>query len=104
MGRKLLALEKDLGSKELLARASYIRSTAHEHTADHLLRKLKGENVRPGEFSRLRIRKGRGTKRLIIECEHAGFLFRYRRQMGADETMRTVLYPFLDAMRRGAGR
>jgi hypothetical protein len=75
VGRKLLALEKDLGSKELLARASYIRYTAREHTADHLLRKLKGENVRPGDFSRLRIRKGRGTKRLIIECDHAEFLF-----------------------------
>ncbi|WP_143327394.1 hypothetical protein [Paraburkholderia hospita] len=58
VGRKLLALEKDLGSKELLARASYIPSTAREHTADHLLRELKRENVRPGEFSRLRIRKG----------------------------------------------
>ncbi|MFP3553187.1 hypothetical protein SB861_21065 [Paraburkholderia sp. SIMBA_049] len=119
VGRKLLALEKDLGSKELLARASYIRSTAHEHAADHLLRELKGENVRPGEFSRLRIRKGRGTKRLIIECEHAGFLFPYRREMEAalnqvvrkltvspeaDETNRTFLYPLWEAMRRGAGR
>jgi ParB-like chromosome segregation protein Spo0J len=119
VGRKLLALEKELGSKELLARASYIRSTAHEHTAEHLLRELKGENVRPGEFSRLRIRKGRGTNRLIIEAEHAGFLFPYRREMAAalnqvvkkltvspeaDEMRRTLLYPLLEAMRRRAGR
>ncbi|TCG03483.1 hypothetical protein BZM27_48135 [Paraburkholderia steynii] len=119
VGRKLLALEIDLGSKELLARASYIRSSAHEHTANHLLRELKGENVSPGEFSRLRIRKGRGSKRLIIDCDHAEFLFRYRREMEAalnqvvrkltvspeaDEITRTILYPFSEAMRRGAGR
>lgn len=112
VGRKLLALEKDLGRKELLMRASNIRNVPYEHTADHVLRELKGENVSPGEIFRLRIRKARGSKRLIIDCDYAEYLFRYRREMEAAlkqvvkkltvspeaHDMRTFLYPNSQAM------
>ncbi len=50
-------------------------------TAETVLREFNGENVRPSDFSRVRIRKGRGTKRLIIESDHAGLLFRYHREL-----------------------
>lgn len=119
VGRKLLAIEKDIGSEELLARASYIRHWADERTADQLLRELKRENVSPEELPRLRIRKGRGSRRLVIDCDYAEFLFPYRREMEAalnqvvkkftvgpatEETRRAVLYPFLAAMPRRVRR
>lgn len=83
VGRKLLAIERNLGTNRLQARASDIRSMAHEHTAEYVLRELNGDNVRPENFSRIRIKKGRGAKRLIIECDDAVLLLRYRREMEA---------------------
>lgn len=50
-------------------------------TAETVLREFNCENVRPSDRFRVCIRKGRGAKRLIIECNHAEFLFRYRREL-----------------------
>ncbi|SED04835.1 hypothetical protein SAMN02787142_2440 [Burkholderia sp. WP9] len=81
VGRKLLALDKEWGREALLQRARGVRSEVKGATAETVLREFNGENVQPSDFSRVRIRKGRGTKRLIIECDHAEFLFRYRREL-----------------------
>ena len=45
-------------------------------TAETVLQEFNGENVRPSG-----IRKGRGAKRLIIECNHAESLFGFRREL-----------------------
>ncbi|MFM0629618.1 hypothetical protein [Paraburkholderia xenovorans] len=81
VGRKLLALDKEWGREVLLQRARSLSSRVKGATAETVLREFNGENVQPSDFSRVRIRKGRGTKRLIIECHHAEFLFRYHRDL-----------------------
>lgn len=81
VGRKLLALDKEWGREVLLQRARGLNSRMKGATAETVLREFNGENVRPSNPSRVRIRKGRGTKRLIIECDHAEFLFRYHREL-----------------------
>ncbi|WP_158515234.1 hypothetical protein [Paraburkholderia phytofirmans] len=83
VGRKLLALDKDWGRQVLLQRAQsiYLKMKGMGATAETVLREFNNENVRPSDLSRVRIRRGRGTKRLIIECNHADFLFQYRREL-----------------------
>ncbi|MEX3931222.1 hypothetical protein AB4Y32_05260 [Paraburkholderia phymatum] len=81
VGRKLLAIERRVDTRELDARANKIRYIADKYTAGQVLRELNGENVPLGPFSRLRVKKGRGAGRLIIECDHPDFLLRYRREM-----------------------
>lgn len=83
VGRKLLALDKDWGRQVLLQRAQsiYLKMKGMGTTAETVLREFNNENVRPSDLSRVRIRRGRGTKRLIIECDHADFLFQYRREL-----------------------
>ena len=73
VGRKLLALDKDWGRQVLLQRAQsiYLKMKGMGTTAETVLREFNNENVRPSDLSRVRIRRGRGTKRLIIECDHA---------------------------------
>jgi hypothetical protein len=65
----------------LLQRARGLGLKMKGASADTVLRQFSGENVRPADLSRIRIMKGRGTKRLIIEWDHAGILFRYRREL-----------------------
>ncbi|MFP3565460.1 hypothetical protein [Paraburkholderia sp. SIMBA_030] len=83
VGRKLLALDKDCGRQVLLQRARIIHSRMRgiETTSETILREFNDENVRPSDLSCVRIRRGRGTKRLIIECDHPDFLFQYRREL-----------------------
>ncbi|CAN7430075.1 hypothetical protein LJR267_002854 [Paraburkholderia hospita] len=82
VGRKLLAIERVVGTSTLIGRANEIRGIARKYTAGQILRELNGENLPPGSpFARLRIKKGRGAGRLIIECNHPDFLLRYRREM-----------------------
>ncbi|MFM0414786.1 hypothetical protein [Paraburkholderia aromaticivorans] len=83
VGRKLIALDKDWGRQVLLqrARSIYLKMKEIGTTAETVLREFNNENVRPSDLSRVRIRRGRGTKRLIIECDHADFLFQYRREL-----------------------
>lgn len=83
VGRKLLALDKDWGRQVLLQRAQsiYLQMKGMGTTAETVLREFNNENVRPSDLSHVRIRRGRGTKRLIIECDHADFLFQYRREL-----------------------
>jgi hypothetical protein len=83
VGRRVLAIEKELGTEKLQARAQNISYMAREQTAEQVLREFNWHNVQPGELSRVRIKKGRGARRLIIECDHAEFLFLYRREMEA---------------------
>ena len=81
VGRKLLVLDKEWGRQALLQRARGLGLKMKGASADTVLREFRGENVRPADLSRIRIMKGRGTKRLIIEWDHAGILFRYRREL-----------------------
>jgi hypothetical protein len=88
-GRKFLALEKQWGREMLVQRLTRLTSHMREASSDHLIRALVGANVQPADLSRIRIRKGRGRNRLIIECNHASFLYMYRRQF--EQAMQQVL-------------
>jgi hypothetical protein len=84
VGRKLLALKRELGLDELLSRARYKDSMydVGGRTADNILSELKDENIRPASsFRRIRIKKGRGPNRLVIECKDPKLLLRYRREI-----------------------
>jgi hypothetical protein len=89
VGRKLLALDKELGRQVLFQRVRSLSPGVREATAETVLRELNGQNVHPSDLSRIRIRKGRGTRRLIIECSDAGALFGYRRDL--ERAMRSVM-------------
>jgi len=84
VGRKLLALKRELGLDELLLRARYKDSMydVGGRTADNILSELNEENIRPASsFRRIRIKKGRGPNRLVIECKDPRLLLRYRREI-----------------------
>jgi len=49
-------------------------------SSDHLLRALVGAKVRPADLSGIRLARGHVRKRLVIECDDAGFLYKYRRE------------------------
>jgi hypothetical protein len=80
VGRKLLALKRELGVDELLLRARHKESMfdASGRTAENILLELNDESTRPVDFGRVRIKKGRGSNRLVIECKDAALLYRYR--------------------------
>ncbi|SEK02375.1 hypothetical protein SAMN05192539_103158 [Paraburkholderia diazotrophica] len=115
VGRKLLAIERIVGTKTLQARAHNISYLAREHTAEHVLRELNTDDPWPEKFSRIRIKKGRGVGRLIIECDHADRLFLYRREMESalnkvvnklamspsqEKIMRTTADPYMEELRQ----
>jgi hypothetical protein len=82
VGRKLLAIAGVVGNSTLIERSNDISYLAESYTSGQLLRELNGESLPPGaRITRLRIKKGRGTGQLIIECNHPDFLLRYRRDM-----------------------
>ncbi|MGY6129486.1 hypothetical protein ACW9YV_29740 (plasmid) [Paraburkholderia strydomiana] len=81
VGRALLALDKEFGRQALLRRVLTLSLEVEGVTPETVLRELNGETVQPSDLSRIRIRKGRGPKRLIIECNNAGLLFGYRREL-----------------------
>ncbi|MFM0528068.1 hypothetical protein PQR11_24180 [Paraburkholderia strydomiana] len=81
VGRKLLALDKELGRQALLQRVRNLSPGGSEATPETVLRELNGVNVLTSDHYRIRIRKGRGTRRLIIECIDAGALLPYRRDI-----------------------
>ncbi|PTB30344.1 hypothetical protein C9I56_02995 [Paraburkholderia caribensis] len=82
VGRKLLSLEKAVGTSTLIRNAKNISDIVDKYAPGQILRELNGENLPPGlTFTRLRIKKGRGAGQLIIECNHPDFLLRYRRDM-----------------------
>jgi hypothetical protein len=82
VGRKLLSLEKAVGTSTLISRAKKIRDMDKTYADEQILRELDGAKLPQGSpFTRLRIKKGRRAGQLIIECNHPDFLFRYRRDM-----------------------
>ncbi|MDR5737689.1 hypothetical protein [Caballeronia sp. LZ016] len=83
VGRKLLALKRELGIDELLLRALCKESMLDVvgRTADNILLELNDEDIGPLDLRRVRIKKGRGSNRLVIECKDAALLFRYRHEM-----------------------
>jgi hypothetical protein len=92
VGRKLLALKRELGLDELLSRARYKDSMydVGGRTAENILSELKDENIRPASsFRRIRIKKGRGPNRLVIECKDPKLLLRYRREIEQAQTWST---------------
>jgi len=89
VGRKLLALDKEFGRQALLNCVISLNLGMEGVTAGTVLRELNGENVQRTDLSRIRIRKGRGPTRLIIECNNASLIFGYRREL--ERAMRKVL-------------
>lgn len=84
VGRKLLALKRELGVDELLLRARSKDSMydVGGRTADNILSEINNENIRPASsFRRIQIKKGRGPNRLVIECKDPKLLLRYRREI-----------------------
>jgi hypothetical protein len=88
-GRKFLALEKQWGREKLAHRLTLLTPHMQGASSDHLIRALVGANVQPADLTRIRITKGRGRKRLVIECDHASFLYTYRREF--EQAMQQVL-------------
>jgi hypothetical protein len=83
VGRRLLALKKELGIDELLSRARNKEATYEVagRTADNILSELNHENVRSPDDFRVVVKRGRGRNRLVIECKAANVLFRYRAEI-----------------------
>jgi hypothetical protein len=84
VGRKLLALKRELGLDELVLRARKKDSmyVVGGRTADNILSEINDENIRPASsFRRIQIKKGRGPNRLVIECKAPKLLLRYRREI-----------------------
>ena len=83
VGRKLLVLKDELGVEEMIARARCIEPMfkVGGRTAANILSELNEENIRPSNFTRVRIKKGRGPSRLLIECKDPELLLRYGREM-----------------------
>ncbi|WP_125483232.1 hypothetical protein [Caballeronia choica] len=83
IGRRLLALKNELGADEMLVRARRVEPMfkVAGRTAENILTELRAEHIRPSNFFRVRIKKGRGPNRLVIECRDAELLLRYRREM-----------------------
>ena len=83
VGRKLLALNDELGVEEMIVRARLIEPMfkVPGRTAANILSEFNAENIRPSTFTRVRIKKGRGANRLVIECKDSELLLRYRREM-----------------------
>lgn len=88
-GRKFLALEKRLGRNELAKRLTVLVPNMRGASSEHLIRALAGANLQPAGLGRIRITKGRGRKRLVIECDHATLLYKYRREF--EQAMQQVL-------------
>ncbi|MEC5409958.1 hypothetical protein VOM14_30985 [Paraburkholderia sp. MPAMCS5] len=80
VGRKFLAFEKAWGRQALQQRARHLSFVMKGASIENILWAFNGENVQPSDLARIRIRKGRGARQLIIDCNHADFLFRYRRE------------------------
>jgi hypothetical protein len=76
-------LRDELGVEEMMVRARLIEPMfkVAGRTAANILSEFNAENIRPSIFSRVRIKKGGGPNRLVIECKDAALLLRYRREM-----------------------
>ncbi|WP_250490195.1 hypothetical protein [Caballeronia sp. INML2] len=83
VGKRLLALKDELGLDEMLVRARSVESMfdASGRTAANILSELNAENIRPSTFTRVRIKKGRGRNRLVIECKDSELLWKYRAEI-----------------------
>ncbi|WP_250465428.1 hypothetical protein [Caballeronia sp. GAFFF2] len=84
VGRKLLALKREIGLDELLSRARFKDSMydVGGRTSDNILSEINDENIRPASsFRRIQIKKGRGANRLVIECKDPKLILRYRREI-----------------------
>lgn len=84
VGRKLLALKREVGLDELLLRARFKDSMYNVggRTADNILSELNDEDIRPASSrKRIRIKKGRGRNRLVIECKDPGLVLKYHREI-----------------------
>lgn len=83
VGRRLLAMRKDMGVDEMIERARRIDDMFQTggRIASNVLQELNEPYIRPSVYSRVRIKKGRGSNRLIIECKDAAFLMQYRREI-----------------------
>ncbi|SAL00438.1 hypothetical protein AWB78_05944 [Caballeronia calidae] len=83
VGKRLLALKDELGLDEMLVRARGMESMldASGRTAANVLSELNAKIVRPSTVTRVRIRKGRGRNRLVIECQDSELLWKYRAEI-----------------------
>ncbi|CDY75857.1 hypothetical protein BGLT_00402 [Caballeronia glathei] len=89
LGRKILRLAEEIGHQELHARAKKVEPTSAIRTAANVLDELERKHIKAMRYTDVKVRRGRGNKHLIIACEDAKFLLKYRREI--ESAIRKVL-------------